>query len=125
MILTCLGLATLVTLYVEAINTPGAIPNVQCAWDTFEQTKCLEAEQASLQEYTRRMKSLLSGKLPCDNDGIRCSHNTALEESEGLFMLETSGISTNTVERHLRELKVTLLKRSENDYEIRLVHLKS
>ena len=107
MILTCLGLAALVTLYVDAINTPGAIPNVQWAWDTFVQTKCLDAKNASLQEYTKRMTSLLSGKLPCDNDEIRKSHNTALEESEGLFMSETTGISINTVERHMRTLKVT------------------
>ena len=98
----------MVTLYVEAINTPGAIPNVQGAWDTFVQEKCLDAKQASMLEYTERMTSLLSGKLPCDNDGIRKSHNTALEESEGLFMSETTGISTDTVERHMGELKVTL-----------------
>ena len=98
----------MVTLYVEAINTPGAIPNVQGAWDTFVQAKFLDAKQASLQEYTKRMTSLLSGKLPCDNDEIRYCHNTALEESEGLFMSETTGISTNTVERHMRQLKVTL-----------------
>lgn len=102
-----LGLAALVTLYVHAINTPGAIPNVQWAWDTFVQTKCFDAKQVSREKYDELMKSLLSGKLPCDNDELRKCHNTALEESEGLFMAETTGISTNTVERHMRELKVT------------------
>ena len=34
------GLAALVELYVQAINTPGVIPNVQSAWDTFVTDKC-------------------------------------------------------------------------------------
>ena len=102
-----LGLAALVTLYVDAINTPGAIPNVQCAWDTFVHTKCLDAKKVSQEKYDELMKLLLSEKLPCDNDELRNCRNTALEESEALYMTETTGISTNTVERHLRELKVT------------------
>lgn len=104
-----LGLAALVTLYVDAINTPGAIPNVQWAWDIFVQTKCLDAKQVSQEKYRDLMTSLLSGNLPCGNDELRMCHNTALEESEALFMAETTGISTNTVERHMRELKVTQL----------------
>jgi len=107
-VLCILGLAALVTLYVDAINTPGAIPNVQCAWDTFVHTKCLDAKNVSQEKYDELMKLLLSEKLPCDNDELRNCHNTALEESEALYMTETTGISTNTVERHLRELKVTL-----------------
>ncbi|KAJ7380884.1 hypothetical protein OS493_004467 [Desmophyllum pertusum] len=39
-IVTGEGLAALVQLYVEAINTPGVIPNVQTAWETFVVTKC-------------------------------------------------------------------------------------
>jgi len=101
-----LGLAALVTLYVDAINTPDAIPNVQWAWDMFVETKCSEARKVSQNKYHELMTSLLS--LPCDNDELRKFHNTALEESEALFMKETTGISTNKVERHMRELKVTL-----------------
>ena len=102
-----LGIAALVTLYVNDINTPGAIPNVQWAWDTFVHNKCLDAKKVSQVKYDELMKSLLSGKLPCDNDELRKCHNTALEQSEALFMAETTGISTNTVEKHMRELKVT------------------
>jgi len=103
-----LGLAALITLYVDAINTPDAIPNVQWAWDMFVETKCSEARKVSQIKYDELMTSLLFEKLPCDNDELRKFHNTALEESEALFMAETTGISTNKVERHMRELKVTL-----------------
>lgn len=100
------GLAALVTLYVDDINTPGAIPNVEGAWDAFVQSKCLDAKKFSQKKYRDLMTSMLPGKLPCDNDELRKCHNTALEESVALFMAETTGISTNTVERHMRELKV-------------------
>ena len=37
------GLAALITLYVEAINTPGTLPNVLSAWETFVEAKCIDA----------------------------------------------------------------------------------
>lgn len=33
----------MVQLYVDAINAPDAIPNVQSAWETFVEGKCAEA----------------------------------------------------------------------------------
>ena len=92
----------------EAINTPGAIPNVQSAWDKFVQIKCSDAKEVSQQKYSELMTSLLPrGKLPCDNAEIRMCHNSALEETEEMFMAEMTGISTNTVEKQMRQLKVT------------------
>lgn len=102
------GLAALVSLYVKAINTPGAIPNVQAAWETFVETKCFDAKRISQETYEGLMETLLSDKMPCDNDEIRKNHNVALEECQGQFMAETTGMSTNTTERHLRQLKVSL-----------------
>ncbi|XP_068762154.1 guanylate-binding protein 6-like [Montipora capricornis] len=102
------GLAALVSLYVEAINTPGAIPNVQAAWETFVETKCFEAKRISQETYDGLMTTLLSDKMPCDNDEIRENHNFALEQCQRQFMAETTGMSTNTTERHLRQLKVSL-----------------
>ena len=90
----------------EAINTSGTIPNVHSAWQTFVETKCIEATNASLQTYSARMELLLSNKFPCDNDEIRKGHNDALEECQRRFMAETAGMSTNTTEKHLRLLKV-------------------
>ena len=104
----------MVTLYVDAINTPGTIPNVQVAWDMFVQVKCSDAKKVSQQKYSELMTSLLSEKLPCDNAEIRMCHNYALEETESLFMEETTGISTNTVEKEMRQLKVTHLSHSQD-----------
>ena len=111
------GLAALVTQYVDAINTPGFVPNVQCAWDLFVETKCFETKKACEQKYDELMTLQLSEVLPCDNDEIRAYHNSALEETEELLLREMIGISTNTVEKQLRQLKVKLLS-CNYDYKI-------
>ena len=36
------ALATLVEEYVKAVNSPGAVPVVQSAWDVFTKTKCTQ-----------------------------------------------------------------------------------
>ena len=100
------GLAALITLYVEAINTPGAVPNVQSAWETFVETKCIDARNEAVDIYNSRMREVLSSKLPCDNDEIRKAHSDSLEECQQQFMAETTGISTITTEKYLRLLKV-------------------
>ncbi|XP_074617681.1 guanylate-binding protein 6-like isoform X1 [Acropora palmata] len=103
-IVTGEGLAALVCLYVEAINSPGMIPNVQTAWETFVMTKCSEARQASFRLYKETMTAELSGKLPCDNDVIRQKHEMALQKGLALLDKETFGIAATTTEKYLKEM---------------------
>lgn len=103
-------LAALAEIYIEAINTPGAIPNVERAWDCIVKTKCSEAKKAALETYDALLKAQLSDRLPCKTDDIRLSHNDAFEECEGLFMGDLDGFSTETVEMHLEDLKVSMEK---------------
>lgn len=100
------GLAQLVELYIKAINTPGAIPNVQDAWKVIVETQCSDAKKAALKTYNTIMESHLSGKLPCDSGEIRKGHNAAFDKCENDLMAETSGLSTNTVEDCLVQLQV-------------------
>lgn len=100
------GLAVLVQLYVQAINTPGMVPNVQNAWDQFVEVKCSDAMKDALNAYDTTMSLQLKDKLPCDNDRLRNGHGMALEDSEAHFMADTAGISTNTIETFLKNLKV-------------------
>ena len=93
----------------EAINTPGAVPSVQSAWDTFVGVKCTEASQAALAIYDSLMNSELSGRLPCDNDVIRQNHDAALEKGVAHLEDETSGLSAVTTEKVMRELTVSLV----------------
>lgn len=102
------GLAALVQFYVQAINSPGVIPNVQNAWEAFVEMKCSDTIKRALETYENVMKSKLKGKLPCDNDELRKVHGTAFETSEAYFMAETAGISTSTTETYLNKLKELL-----------------
>ena len=96
----------MVCLYVEAINSPGMIPNVQTAWETFVMTKCSEARQASFRLYKETITAELSGKLPCDNDVIRQKHEMALQRGLALLDKETFGIAATTTEKYLKEMVV-------------------
>ncbi|XP_068674619.1 guanylate-binding protein 6-like [Montipora foliosa] len=102
------SLAVLVELYVEAINCPGAIPNVQDTWDIIVEKKSVDTIKAALENYENEMASRLQDKLPCDNDELRNGHQVALETSQRYFMDEIAGFSTKTTEQYLNELKKLL-----------------
>ena len=100
------GLAALVELYVQAINTPVVIPNVQSAWNTFAADKCSEATYEAINVYSTLVHSKLSNQLPCDSKDIRQCHETAFDQAIGQFQAETIEISSITTERYLNELAV-------------------
>ena len=52
------ALASLVNIYVAAFNTPGVVPSVQSAWETFVHTKCTEAKCAAVQVYDKAKKNM-------------------------------------------------------------------
>ena len=101
-----LGLAALVEQYVHAINTPGVIPNVQNAWDSFVEAKCSNTLKDALDAYKGVMMTELENKLPCNNDQLRRSHEMALQNSENYFVADTAGISIKKIEKYLKKLKV-------------------
>ena len=90
----------------QAINTPGVIPNVQSAWDTFVTDKCSEATHEAMNVYITVMLSKLSNQLPCDSEEIRKCHETTFDQAVGEFQAETIGISSIATERYLNELAV-------------------
>ena len=102
-----LGLAALVEQYVLAINTPGVVPNVQNAWDSFVEAKCSDTLKDALDAYEVAMTTQLKNELPCNNDQLRRSHEIALQNSENHFMADTAGISINSIEKYLKKLKVS------------------
>ncbi|KAJ7380866.1 hypothetical protein OS493_004449 [Desmophyllum pertusum] len=99
------GLAQLVELYTKAINTPGAIPNVQNTWDVAVQKQCSKAKKDAMKTYNDFMMSELSPKLPCDSDEIRKCHDAAFAQLKSCF---AAGLSTNTVEKCFIELKISM-----------------
>ncbi|PFX16732.1 hypothetical protein AWC38_SpisGene18972 [Stylophora pistillata] len=105
----------MVQLYVDAINAPDAIPNVQSAWDAFVEGKCADAKQCALQMYDALMTARLSDGLPCSNSDIRMCHNDALEECDDQLVTELAGISTNSVELTSREFQASRKKNFDEE----------
>jgi len=96
------ALASLVNIYVAALNTPGVVPNVQSAWETFVHKKCTEAKCAAVQVYDKAMSTQLDKcQLPCDSDDIRKMQKNAVEESMAVFQEEIVGISALSSEKYL------------------------
>ena len=101
-----LALATMVTSYVTALNTPGTVPNVQKAWDVFVSSKCTQVKAAAIESYDKTMESEMAGKLPCERDVIRQAQVIALDKALKMFEEETFGISAANIESYLSELTV-------------------
>jgi len=100
------GLSHMLRVYVEAINTPGAIPNFEDAWNVSVKKICADAKEAAMRKYSAIMMSELKGRLPLDGGDIRKSHDAAFEECQNEVMVQTKGLLTNTVEDCLDEFKV-------------------
>lgn len=92
-------------LYVDAINDPKSIPNVQTAWETHVQRKCKDAKRKAMQAYDKKIKAQLS-TLPCDGEKILASHESAIRQSMAIFNEETVGISSDHTKRDSEELMV-------------------
>ena len=101
------ALASLVKIYVEALNTPGMVPSVQSAWETFVTTKCTEAKCAAEQVYDKVMSTQLDKcQLPCDSDDIRKMQKNAVDKSMAVFQAEIVGVSSLSSDKYREELKV-------------------
>ena len=81
---------------------------MQRAWDTYVGEKFREAKQTTLEMYDLILSVHLKENLPCDNNDIRLIHNEALPECEDKFITEVAGISTDMVEEHIGQLKVSM-----------------
>lgn len=101
------ALATMVTSYVTALNTPGTVPNVQKAWDVFVFSKCTQAKSDAAAAYDEAMRCEMSGKMPCEGDVVRQAQLMALDKALKLFEEKTFGISVANMEKYLNELTVS------------------
>ena len=99
------ALAVLVDIYVDALNTPGAVPNVEKAWEVFIHRKCSESSAAALEAYEKAMTSV-NQSLPCTNGEIHQLHRAAWNKCLKVFGSETEGISAANTDKYLKELTV-------------------
>ncbi|KAL9979025.1 hypothetical protein ACROYT_G016617 [Oculina patagonica] len=99
------ALATLVEEYIKAVNSPGAVPVVQSAWDVFTKTKCTQALNDAKAVYEGGMKEFRERiRLPCDDRKIRSSHEDHLLEALTFFESETEDTSVTARWLYMEEL---------------------
>ena len=94
-------------MYVNALNTPGAVPNIENAWDVFIRSKCSQATMLALQTYKEKIETQLQNILPCTSDEIREAHRKAFAACLQTFKQETNSISVKNMEKYLKELAVS------------------
>ena len=101
------ALATLVEEYVTTLNTPGAVPNVQTAWQTFITNKCSRALAQAKGLYQEGMAEVTE-MFPCGVGVIRERHYQVEEICLQIFHSETEGISVASKEEYQQLLNVWL-----------------
>ena len=92
-------------LYIEAINDPNNVPNVQTAWETFVQGKRGEAKRKALVAYDNKMKEELR-ELPCSDEKMQASHESASRNMIAVFNEETYCISSERIKTDYEKLTV-------------------
>ena len=101
------ALAVLVNNYVETLNIPGAVPNVQTAWQIFIEEKCSQTKKEAREKYEEGMSGA-GDLMPCKTESIRELHYQALEACLQLFRSEMEGISLANSDAYLTQLTVSL-----------------
>ncbi|XP_031570359.1 guanylate-binding protein 4-like [Actinia tenebrosa] len=100
-----LALATLVELYVKALNTSGVVPNVENAWDSFVRNKCTEVLAAAVNIYQQDMTSRLKDRIPCEDDVISKAHKKAVDVCLVTFRTETSALSRKNIDKYTQQFR--------------------
>lgn len=95
------ALAILFEEYVREINTPGAVPIVQDAWDVVTENHCTKFLEDAKAVYNVGMKELC---LPCDDMKIRRSHETQFVEALSFFENNTEDIDLAARWKYIEKL---------------------
>ena len=98
-------------IYVETINTPGAVPSVIGAWEAFIGQKSGEMLTIGNVVYFHEMKERFEGKLPCDSSVIRDYHDMAFAHVKfNVFdeAVESEGISCQYIKESISSFEVSI-----------------
>ena len=117
-------LVTLARMYVEAINTPGAIPDLDQGWQAVIRLQLKEYIEKMVREYKMGMAEALKGNLPMEESSLIRIHQQKLDKVENLLQKETHCInplhtSDEDICPLLYQLQQRIIKESEpNDLGI-------
>ena len=111
-------IAALVCGYVEAINTPGALPNLEQGWQAIIRLQIKEYTDELVREYEREMDESLKGILPLEERNLMRIHEQKLKRKKHELQQEVCRInplnsSKEDMEHLLSKLELEIIKWSE------------
>ena len=116
-------LAALACGYVDAINTPGALPDLEQGWLAVIRLQLKEYSDKLVREYEREMEESLNGNLPMEERNLMRIHLQTLDRKrrslqEENYRINPLNSSAEDVEPLLNQLEQEIIKWSEPaDYE--------
>ena len=81
-------LSSLAQEYVEAINKPGALPDLDQGWQAVIQVKLQEVSEELVREYKKDMEKELKGNLPMEESNLMQLHQQILNSKKASFKQE-------------------------------------
>ena len=103
----------LVCGYVEAINTPGALLNLEQGWQAVVRLQIKEYTDKLVKEYKREMEESLKGILPLKERNLMRIHEQKLKRKEHKLQKEVCHISpVNSNKDDGTHLSVNLSRKS-------------
>ena len=111
--------AALVHEYVEAINTPGAIPDLEQGWQAVIKLQLKEFSDSLVREYEKQMEISVKGNLPMDDSSLMMVHEQKLMQVKKLLELEVHRISLfisggEEMETHLKQLELEIIRKNDD-----------
>ena len=82
------ALAALAGGYVEAVNRPGALPDLDQGWQAVVRLELKEASYKLVREYEREMEEALEGNLPMEERNLLRIHQKTLNQKKEDFKEE-------------------------------------
>ena len=82
------ALAALAGVYVEAVNRPGALPDLDQGWQAVVRLQLKEASYKLVREYEREMEEALEGNLPMKERNLLRVHQQTLNRMKSVFREE-------------------------------------
>ena len=111
-------LAALACGYVDAINTPGALPDLEQGWQAVIRLQLKEYSDKLVREYEREMEESLKGNLPMEERNLMRIHLQTLDRKrrslqEENYRINPLNSSAEDVEPLLSQLEQEIIKWSE------------
>ena len=107
--------AALACGYVEAINTPGALPNLEQGWQAVIRLQIKEYTDKLVREYEREMDESLKGILPLEESNLMRIHEEILERKRDELQQEVCHINPlNSSKEDMEHLLINLSLKSLN-----------